>query len=391
MPVTSGAAGDPIALLKALIACPSVTPEEAGVLDVLEAALRPLGFVVTRPRFEGDGSYPVDNLFAIRSRPGRTLLFAGHTDVVPPGEEGWTTPPFVADERDGRIYGRGAADMKSGISAFVAAAAAAVAHGSAEEGTLAFAITNDEEADGINGTDKLMRWATEAGHRFDFAIVGEPSSSAVLGDSLKIGRRGSLSGSVTVSGKQGHVAYPERAANPLPVLAAVATALSSAKLDNGTEHFPPSNLELTSIDTGNGVANVIPGSATLRFNIRFNELWTPEALEAWIAERLGTVEARGCAIVFSRVGVPSRSFLSPVGPPVHALLDTVKSMTGRHPQLSTAGGTSDARFIARYCPTVELGLVGTSMHQVDEHVAVADVLGLSELYRRFIAAFLARR
>jgi succinyl-diaminopimelate desuccinylase len=270
---------DPQSLLERLIACPSVTPDEAGALDLLATELTAIGFAVTRLRFEGDGSYPVDNIFATRGQAGRRLLFAGHTDVVPPGDVAhWTSDPFVPRVADGKLYGRGAADMKSGIAAFIAACAALPA----DAGIIQLAITNDEEADAINGTEKLVRWMAENGHHFDFAIVGEPSSSEVVGDSIKIGRRGSFSGKVTVTGAQGHVAYPHKANNPLPVLAAVATALSSERLDDGTDHFPASNLELTTIDVGNPVSNVIPMSGVLRFNVRYNDLWTPERLAAWV-------------------------------------------------------------------------------------------------------------
>ena len=269
--MTSTAAGDPVRLLKDLIACPSVTPEEAGALDVLDRALSAIGFTVTRLRFEGNGSYPVDNLFAIRGTGGRRLLFAGHADVVPPGDRAnWASDPFVPREADGKLYGRGAADMKSGIAAFVAAAAAIPA----DAGTVMLAITNDEEADAINGTEKLMIWAEAQQHHFDFAIVGEPSSAALLGDSIKIGRRGSLSGTITVTGTQGHVAYPDKANNPLPALARIVTALDTT-IDTGTAHFPATNLEVTSIDVGNAISNVIPAAGTIRFNIRYNDLCTP--------------------------------------------------------------------------------------------------------------------
>jgi succinyl-diaminopimelate desuccinylase len=382
--VTTLTSDDPVRLLERLIACPSVTPEEAGALDLLEAELTALGFAVTRLRFEGDGSYPVDNLFATRGTGGRRLLFAGHTDVVPPGDHAlWASDPFTPRIDDGRIFGRGAADMKSGIAAFVAACAAIPA----DAGTIQLAITNDEEADAINGTEKLCAWMKDNGHAFDFAIVGEPSSAETLGDSIKIGRRGSFSGRVVVTGSQGHVAYPHKANNPLPVLAAVATALSSEKLDTGTEHFPASNLELTTIDVGNPVSNVIPASGSLHFNIRYNDLWTPDALADWIRGRIAGVDARGCTIDFAIAGVPSRSFLSPLSGDIDILSDAIEALTGRRPDYSTGGGTSDARFIAQYGPVVECGLVGPSMHKVDEHIAIADLTGLTEIYRQFITRF----
>jgi len=376
---------DPLDLLKELIACPSVTPAEAGALDVLEAALVSIGFAVTRLTFEGDGSYPVDNLFATRGSGGRRLLFAGHTDVVPPGDlANWTADPFAPREADGKLYGRGAADMKSGIAAFVAAAAAVPA----QAGTVMLAITNDEEADAVNGTAKLMAWAQEHRHHFDFALVGEPSSAAALGDSIKIGRRGSLSGTITVTGTQGHVAYPEKASNPMPVLARVVTALDTA-IDTGTDHFPASNLEVTSIDVGNAVSNVIPAAGTIRFNIRYNDLWTPQTLADWVRGRIASVDAAGVSITFAVAGVPSQSFLSPLSQDVETLSTAIAAVAGRRPDLSTGGGTSDARFIAQYGPVVECGLVGPSMHKADEHIALTDLAGLTEIYRTFMLAFFA--
>jgi succinyl-diaminopimelate desuccinylase len=381
--VTPTIADDPVQLLKHLIACPSVTPEQAGALDVLDRALSAIGFTVTRLRFEGDGSYPVDNLFAIRGTGGRKLLFAGHTDVVPPGDlAGWTSDPFTPREADGKLYGRGAADMKSGISAFVAAAAAIPA----DAGTIMLAITNDEEADAINGTEKLMAWAGAQQHHFDFAIVGEPSSASVLGDSIKIGRRGSLSGTITVGGTQGHVAYPDKANNPLPALARIVTALDTV-IDGGSEHFPATNLEVTSIDVGNAISNVIPASGTIRFNIRYNDLWTPETLADWVRGRIASVDHAGATVTFAVAGVPSRSFLSPLSDDVDLLSDAIAGITGRRPELSTGGGTSDARFIAQYGPVVECGLVGPSMHKADEHIAIADLTGLTDIYRAFMVRF----
>ncbi|ODT73246.1 MAG: succinyl-diaminopimelate desuccinylase [Pelagibacterium sp. SCN 63-23] len=375
---------DPQSLLERLIACPSVTPETAGVLDLLETELAGIGFAVTRLRFEGDGSYPVDNLFATRGESGRRLLFAGHTDVVPPGDKAhWTGDPFAPRLADDRLYGRGAADMKSGIAAFVAACAAIPL----DAGIIQLAITNDEEADAVNGTDKLVQWMDRNGHHFDFAIVGEPSSAETLGDSIKIGRRGSFSGKVSVTGTQGHVAYPHKANNPLPVLAAIATALSSAPLDQGSAHFPASNLELTSIDVGNPVSNVIPMSGTVRFNIRYNDHWTPETLADWVRARLAGVEANGTAIAFEIAGVPSRSFLSPLSTDVETLSDAIAACCGRRPAYSTGGGTSDARFIAQFGPVVECGLVGTSMHKADEHILLSDLAGLTAIYQDFMGRF----
>jgi len=374
---------DPVQLLADLIRQPSVTPELHGAFDVLEAALAPLGFTCERVRFEGDGSYPVDNLFATRGTEGKHLLFAGHTDVVPPGDSAaWRHQPFAAEVVDGTIYGRGAADMKSGIAAFIAAIARAP-----EAGHISLAITNDEEADAVNGTDKLMAWATAQGHRFDFAIVGEPSAAARVGDSIKVGRRGSLNGQIRVTGTQGHVAYPDKANNPLPAAALLIGALTG-KLDDGTEHFPPSNLEFTSADVGNETTNVIPAAVLLRFNVRYNDRWTPESLIAAIEEVIGNQDLRDCHAEFTVVGRPSRSFLSPLGGGVETLIETIARRTGIAPELSTGGGTSDARFIAEYCPVVEFGLPGPSMHKVDENVRLADVEDLTALYAQFIADYL---
>lgn len=382
--MTDSVAGDPVRLLKDLIACPSVTPETAGALDVLDRALSAIGFTVTRLTFEGDGSYPVDNLFAVRGSGGRRLLFAGHTDVVPPGERAlWTEDPFTPREADGKLYGRGAADMKSGIAAFVAAAAAIPA----DAGTVMLAITNDEEADAINGTDKLMVWAEAQQYHFDFAIVGEPSSAALLGDSIKIGRRGSFSGAISVAGTQGHVAYPDRANNPLPTLARIVTALSEATIDTGTVHFPATNLEVTSIDVGNAVSNVIPATGTIRFNVRYNDLWTSDTLAAWIRGRIASVDHAGANVTFTISGVPSRAFLSPLSDDVETLSTAIAAVTGRRPEFSTGGGTSDARFIAQYGPVVECGLVGPSMHKADEHIALSDLAGLTDIYRTFMTSF----
>ena len=380
-------AADPVRILTDLIRCASVTPSEAGVLDVLEQALTPLGFAVTRLRFEGNGSYPVDNLFATRgsaSGPASPhLLFNGHTDVVPPGDRAlWTHEPFGAEIADGLLYGRGAVDMKSGIAAFVAALASAP-----QAGRISLAITNDEEADGVNGTARILELAAAQGHKFDFAIVGEPSATTRVGDSIKIGRRGSLNGKIVVAGIQGHVAYPHKALNPLPVAAGLVTALSGT-LDDGNEQFPASNLEFTSIDVGNTVTNVIPATVTLRFNVRFNDKWTPESLEESIREAIESQDDENCRIDFEVSGLPSRSFLSPPGGGVDALVATIEALTGSKPELSTGGGTSDARFVAQYCPVVECGLPGPTMHKADENVVLADLADLTALYAAFLTRYL---
>ncbi|HVW92780.1 MAG TPA: succinyl-diaminopimelate desuccinylase [Devosia sp.] len=379
-------------LLEALVRCPSVTPEPAGVFEVLERALAPLGFAVVRLRFEGDGSYPVENIFATRGSTGRHLLFAGHTDVVPAGDPAdWTHPPFAAEIAEGRLYGRGAADMKSGIAAFVAAVAQAIETGDADRGTISLLITNDEEADSINGTEKAIRWAAEAGHHFDFAIVGEPSAVARVGDSIKVGRRGSLNGDIVVTGVQGHSAYPERAVNPLPLAAALVAGLSG-RLDEGSALFPPTNLEFTSADVGNGARNVIPGRALLKFNVRYNDRWTPETLAVHLADRVAAIVAahpgQGEA-VFSVASRPSRSFVTPTDGPVALLAEIIAGETGTPPQFSTAGGTSDARFIFQYCPVAEFGLVGTTIHKTDENVALDDLALLTRIYGAFIGRFFA--
>lgn len=387
--MTTTAAGNPVSLLKRLIACPSVTPETAGVLDILATELEALGFTVERLRFEGDGgTYPVDNLFATRGSGGRHLLFCGHTDVVPPGE-GWTSPPFSPEERDGFLYGRGAADMKSGVAAFIAAVARLVAAGGADGGTISLAITNDEEAESINGTDKLMQWTRERGITFDFAIVGEPSARERVGDSIKIGRRGSLNGAITVTGTQGHVAYPDKALNPMPALARVILALSG-KLDDGNEAFPPSNLEFTSVDVGNQTTNVIPAKAVARFNVRYNDQWTALSLADAITTKCHEIaDETGCGIGFYISGKSANVFRSPLGEPVQLLRKVIAEQTGLDTELSTGGGTSDARFIAQYCPVVECGLPGPTMHKVDERIALADLEDLTTLYTAFLSAYLA--
>lgn len=376
-------------LLRDLVRCNSVTPADDGALDVLVRFLEPLGFECTRTPFEGDGSYRVDNLFATRGNKGPHLLFAGHTDVVPVGDaDAWTHDPFSADiDDEGVMWGRGAVDMKSGVAAFCAALPAFIESGQADDCTISLLITGDEEADAVNGTVKVLKWADEQGHTFDFGLVGEPSSAEVFGDLVRIGRRGSLSFTVTVSGEQGHVAYPQKANNPLPVLSGIALKLSETVLDEGNENFPPTNLELTTIDVGNTATNVIPAKGTLKGNIRFNDIWNAPKLEYWLGEQILKVPANGCDVELNIKQPVSRSFVSDRSKHVDMLVESVATLSGLSPERSTGGGTSDARFIADYCPVAEFGLVGKTMHQVDERVPTQMVLELEAVYAHFLNSF----
>jgi len=378
-----------ITLLSDLIKCPSITPIDAGVLDLVEAFLTPLGFVCTRIKFEGGGSYPVDNLFATYGTKGKHLLFGGHTDVVPIGDEThWTHPPFSAHIEDGVLWGRGATDMKSGVAAFCAAVKIAIESGDANDGIISLAITNDEEADAINGTEKILNWAKDQGYKFDFSIVGEPSSNKILGDRIKIGRRGSFDGLITVKGKQGHIAYPEKCKNPIPVLAAIATAITKEPVDNGTEHFQPSSLQISSFDVGNKATNVIPAEATLRFNVRHNDLWNQETLYNYINKQILSVDNQNCEIIFESPTRGANCFIFPPSKDVALLDNIIKNQTGNNsPDHSTTGGTSDARFIALHCPVVECGLVGDHMHAVNERVPLKQVDDLCNIYAIFIKEF----
>ncbi|MEN3793615.1 succinyl-diaminopimelate desuccinylase [Fulvimarina sp. MAC3] len=388
---------DPAAILSELIRCPSVTPAEGGALSALGAMLMELGFAVERPVFSDENTPDIENLFAVRGT-GSHLCFAGHTDVVPTGETSdWSLPPFSAEVRDGELYGRGAVDMKGGIAAFVAALARRKARGEEPGGRLSLLITGDEEGPGINGTIKLLDWAAKRGESLDACIVGEPTNPESLGDMIKIGRRGSLSAHVTVTGRQGHVAYPHLADNPLRTITAIAEALLKTPFDEGTEAFPPTNLEITSIDSGNEATNVIPGRARLSFNVRFSDLWTPDSLKA---ELLARVEMARTALKYRAGkepatvavewrGRPSEAFLTRSEDLIAALSGAVAAVTGRTPKLSTTGGTSDARFIKDFCPVVEFGLVGQTMHMTDERVALADLEALTEIYDQFISRWFA--
>lgn len=372
-----------------LVASASVTPDVSGTLTLIEGWLKPYSFEVHRPVFSQDGTYDVENLYARIGAGGPCLVFAGHTDVVPVGDEArWSEPPFSGAIIGGDICGRGACDMKSGVAASIAAVLDHIdAHGVPEKGSIAFLITGDEEADAINGTVKLLAWAKARGERFDACILGEPTCPETMGDMMKIGRRGSLSGDLVVAGVQGHVAYPHLAKNPIDGLVRLMAVLKEP-LDAGTAHFSPTNLEFTSVDTGNGARNVIPGAITAKFNIRFNDTWTSQSLEAELRRRLaGVNDTPDYTLVCHPTN--AEAFLTKPGPFVDLVAGAVEAETGRKPQLSTTGGTSDARFIQAYCPVIEFGVVGKTMHKTDERVAISDVDMLAAIYGRAIRAYFA--
>ena len=381
---------DPVAIARDLLRCPSVTPAEGGALAFLEDALRGAGFTVERPGFSEPGAADVENLYARIGTGAPHLTFAGHTDVVPPGDEAaWSHPPFSGDIAQGLMYGRGAVDMKGAIACFLAATLDYVGATGLPKGSLSFLITGDEEDIAVNGTVKLLKWAAARGEKFDHAIVGEPTNPAALGDVIKVGRRGSLSGTLTVTGKQGHVAYPQLADNPIAGLVRLIAAMTDDPLDAGSADFDPSNLEFTNVDVGNRAWNVIPGQAQARFNIRYNDRHTQDSLKALIETRAR--EAAGNRVRFEIKWEPSNAdvFLTRAGSFVDLIADAIAETTGRRPALSTTGGTSDARFIKDYCPVVEFGLVGQTMHQVDERVPVADLVALTAIYRRILERYFA--
>jgi succinyl-diaminopimelate desuccinylase len=371
---------DALALAQALIRRPSVTPKDAGALDVLEAVLKDIGFTTHRLPF-GD----IDNLYARLGDTSPHFCFAGHTDVVPVGE-GWNTDPFAAEVKDGMLYGRGAADMKSAIAAFVAAAARI----GTPKGSISLLITGDEEGVAVNGTVKLLEWLKARGEKIDHCVVGEPTSVGQAGDTLKIGRRGSINFKVTVTGVQGHVGYPQKAKNPIPVLAELVTQLAAHKLDKGNDHFDPSTLAFTSMDVGNDTTNVIPGEARAAFNIRFNDKHAPDSLINWVQDRSQRIaQQSGCAITVTSQ-TSGVSFLTAPGKFTQLVSDTVSSVTGQSPFFSTSGGTSDARFIKDICPVVELGLAGGTMHKADECVPVAEIAALTNIYEALLKAYFAK-
>ena len=382
---------DPVSIARDLLRCRSVTPVEGGALALLEQLLGGAGFAVERVTFSEPGTAPVENLYARLGSASPHLVFAGHTDVVPPGEEArWSHPPFAAEMAGGRLYGRGAVDMKGGIACALAAVLDHVAAGRrAPKGSISFLVTGDEEAIAVNGTVKLLQWAAARGETFDHCVLAEPSSSAAVGDTIKVGRRGSLNGTLVVTGKQGHVAYPERADNPVRGLVTLMSALMAAPLDHGSAQFDASNLEFTSIDIGNAVVNLIPGEARARFNIRFNDCHSQTSLKMLIEKHAADVAAGRIRWHIEWEPSNADSFVTKPGPFVDLVSAAIKDVTAKEPKLSTTGGTSDARFIKDYCPVLEFGLVGQTMHQVDERTAVADLATLTAVYRKVLDRYFA--
>ncbi len=382
-------ATDPVSLARDLLRCPSVTPAEGGALTLLEDVLKHAGFTVHRMTFSEPGTPDVENLYARIGTQAPHLMFAGHTDVVPPGDPAaWSHQPFSGDIADGVLYGRGAVDMKGAIACKVAATLDYLAaNGGRPKGSISFLITGDEESVAINGTPKLLKWAAERGEVFDHCILGEPGNVAALGDTVKLGRRGSQNGVLVVTGKQGHVAYPHRADNPVRGLVKLMTALMDEPLDTGSERFDPSNLEFTSIDIGNPTVNLIPGAARARFNIRFNDCHDYASLKALVESR--AAKAAGDRVRWHIEWEPSNAdvFYTAPGPFTDRVVAAIEAVTGRRPELSTSGGTSDARFIKDHCPVVEFGLVGTTMHATDERVPVADLTALTAVYREILERY----
>jgi succinyl-diaminopimelate desuccinylase len=368
---------DPVGLTAELIRCPSVTPDDAGAVALLAGWLERLGFTCHVIE-SATGGPLIRNLYARRGGDGPNFCFAGHTDVVPPGA-GWTVDPFAATVMNGRLYGRGAVDMKGAIGAFVAA----VARRGAGPGAISLLITGDEEGPAVDGTVKVLEWLNARGERLDSCLVGEPTNPTRLGEMLKIGRRGSMNTRITVHGTQGHAAYPHLADNPIPRLLEMLGRLTAEPLDHGSPHFQSSTLALTTIDVGNPATNVIPGLARAGFNIRFNDLHSGASLEEWIRRTLAEVGGDyDC-----RIEISGESFITQPGPLSESVADAVQQVTGLRPEFSTSGGTSDARFIKNHCPVLEFGLLNQTMHKVDEHVALADLEQLTEIYQAVLDRF----
>ena len=373
---------DPVALTQALIRHPSVTPDDAGAMDVVQRTLESLGFTCHRLKFGH-----IENLYARRGTAAPNLCFAGHTDVVPGGVRNlWRYDPFGAEIHDGTIIGRGAVDMKGGVAAWIAA----VSRHAGVAGSLSFLITGDEEGEATDGTRRVVEWLQARGEAIDHCIVGEPSSSEKLGDMIKVGRRGSINAQFTVTGKQGHVAYPQRALNPLTVLIELLSDLKKRQLDNGYEQFPPSNLEITTIDTGNTATNVIPQSATARVNIRFNPAHSGERLQKWMEAMASDAGRRTGADIKVKASISGEAFLTETSPFVDLVAEVIQAQFGIETDRSTTGGTSDARFIRALCPVLEFGLVGQTMHQINECVPVHELLSLSDAYSALIEAYFSK-
>lgn len=373
----------PVDLTQRLIRCPSVTPLEGGALDLLEGLLSGLGFTCHRLPFSEAGTPDVDNLYARLGTKGPNFCYAGHTDVVPAGDtQAWRVDPFSAEIIDNHVIGRGAVDMKGSIACFLAALDQFLGRRqNSFEGSISLLITGDEEDVAINGTRKMLSWLTEQGETLDACLVGEPTSNDRLGDMIKIGRRGSLNGKLTVTGTQGHTAYPQLADNPLHHLVRMLEAVTSEAMDPGSDLFPPTNLQITSIDTGNETANVIPAKATANFNVRFNDQHSGASVEKWVRERfdqtIGPAASAGYAL---SIRISGESFLCPPGPLSDLAAQAVQTVTGAAPELGTTGGTSDARFIKDFCPIVELGLCNATAHKVDERVSIDDLEKLTAIY-----------
>lgn len=382
-------AEEAVAHLQALIRCPSVTPEEGGALDYLQATLSAAGFQCHRLKFSESGTPDVDNLFAIIGEGQPHLCFAGHTDVVPPGDlTSWTHPPFGGEIADGAVYGRGAADMKGGIACFLAATLAYLSEaGGSRHGAISFLITGDEEGPAVNGTAKVLKWMTANGFKPDHCLLGEPSNAGDIGEAIKIGRRGSFCATLTVKGVQGHVAYPEFFSNPLTGLIAALTRLKSQPVDCGSEHFAASNFEVTTIDTGNTATNVVPARCTAHLNIRFNDLQTPETLMRWLHDRIEPA-VRDLGLEYDlKPGSVASNFYTPPTAWVKTLSSAIHEATGRTPEFSTHGGASDGRFIKDIAPIVEFGLCNATIHKVDEHAPLEHLHTLTDIYGRFLRKY----
>ncbi len=377
---------DPVELTAALVRCPSVTPDEGGALQLLAARLGAAGFACQRVDRNG-----IANLYAKwgQGTNRRVLGFNGHTDVVPPGDRAaWTRDPFGAEIDGDWLYGRGATDMKSGVAAFAAAAIDFVT-ATPPDGAVVLAITGDEEGVARDGTAAILDWMAATGERMDACIVGEPTAPDALGDAIKIGRRGSMTAYFTAAGVQGHSAYPHRAVNPVPALARLVTALDTASLDTGTDHFDPSTLAVTTFDTGNPANNVIPATCRATVNIRFNDTHSSASLTDWLRARAAVVASDTGVAIDMQTSVSGESFLTAPGPLSDMVASAVRAVTGRTPELSTSGGTSDARFVKTHCPVVEVGLAGKTMHQVDERVSIAEIRALKDIYSRILADYFA--